>query len=147
MKEDAARVGRLIADIQRQIRDELLDELVENEDELETLFDPNAYTSTLEEMRDRYVDKLQALQGILHEVANTDEGHRRRRLQVKCVAADSPDTLTMKMNKGLRALEGCAIVGINFHRANDHEWVAFVTYVANPFDRSQRKQMQDQDRE
>jgi len=145
LKEDAARIGRTIAEIQQRLRHDLLEELVESEEDLENLFDPNSYSHALDEVRDKYVDKLYALQNILHEVANLDEGHRRRRTEVTCLNADSPEALAKGVNKKLRELEGCAILDVKFTKGDEGKWVAFITYLLNPFDRGRKHQMQDQE--
>ena len=145
LKEDAARIGRMIAEIQQKLRHDLLEELVESEEDLENLFDPNSYSHALDEVREKYVDKLYALQNILHEVANLDEGHRRRRTEVTCLNADSPEALSKRVNKKLRELEGCAILDVKFIKGDEAKWVAFITYLLNPFDRGRKRQMQDQE--
>lgn len=147
LKEDAARIGRTIAELQQKLRQDLLQDLVESEEELQTLFDPDSYSHALDGVRDKYVDKLSALQGILHEVANLDEGHRRRRTQVTCISTKSPEGLAKQVNTRLRELEGCAILDVKFLKGDEENWVAFITYLANPFDRARKQQMQDQDRE
>ena len=148
LEEDGNRIGRLIAEIQQKLRQDLLDDLVESEEDLQSLFDPDSYSHALDEVRDKYVDKLWALQGILHEIANLDDGHRRRRTEVMSISTDSPEALTQEVNKALRSLEGCAIQDVKFLKGEDSQWVAFITYLANPFDRSREEQMQDQnDRE
>ena len=147
LREDATRIGRLIAEIQQKMRDDLLDELVSSEEDLQSLLDPDSYSHTLEEIRDRYIDKLYVLSGILHEVANLDDGHRRRRTEVTSITAESPEALTKQLNRKLRALEGCAILDVKFLRGGEKEWVAFISFLANPFDKNRQHQMQDQDSE
>lgn len=147
LKADASRIGRVIAELQQKLRQDLLQELVESEEELHTLFDPGSYSHALDGVRDKYVDKLFALQGILHELANLDEGHRRRRTEVTCLSAKTPDALAKQVNKKLRELEGCAILDVKFLKGDEDKWVAFITYLANPFGPQRKQQMQDQDRE
>jgi len=147
LEQDASRIGRLIADVQAKLRDEMLEQLVDSEEELAALLEPGSYSHALEEIRDKYIDRLLALQGVLHELANLDEGHRRRRTKATSLSADSPQGLTRSLNKKLRELEGCSILDVNFLKGNEKEWVAFITYLANPFDRGRQEQMQDQDRE
>jgi len=136
---EAPEIARLVTQIQRKLRQDLLDDLLENEEDLENLFDAGAYSLALDEYRSKYLDKLHVLQSLLSEIANLDEGHRRRRILVASVAAPTHEQLTKHLNKKLTEITGAHVQDVKFTHTHEEGWVAFINYSPSPFPRKRPK--------
>jgi hypothetical protein len=133
--EDASRIAKIIAEIQYELREDLLRLLTGQEKELRSVLDPRTFSPEFEEVRDKYLDKLAILQGIVNELANFGLSHTKRITRIESLCADSHEKLTRMVNMKLARLEGCRIVDVEFIKnENDGkpEWVSFITYVPNP---------------
>jgi len=139
LTEEAPEIARLVTQIQRKLRQELLDDLMENEHELEELFEPGSYSMALDEYRSKYLDKLHVLQSLLGEIANLDEGHRRRRIRVASVGARTHQELTKRLNKTLAEIAGSHVHDVKFVHTPDEGWVAFINYSPSPFPRKRAR--------
>ena len=139
MGKDASRVAKVLSQIQAKLRAKLIDEIEGREEELQPLFDPDTYSPAFEEYREKYLSRLYVLQSIIQELANFNQGQKRRHTKVTSVSARNHSELTKLVNRTISHLDGCKVTDVKFvPSADDKEWVAVITYLANPF-------MQEQD--
>ena len=133
--QDASRVAKTLAEIQYELREDLLDNLKDQEDDLKTVLDPRTFSPEFYEIRDKYLDKLTIIQGVINELANFNLCHTKRVTRIESVSAESHKQLASRVNKKLMKLEGCRIMDVKFIKDDDEEepeWVAFITYIPNP---------------
>ncbi len=134
MNNEARNIAKKLVKTQNRLRADLLEELVENSDDIEMLFDPFSYSHIGEEIRDKYLVKLQMIQGILQELAHFNQKNRQPPVKVLSVRADTSDKLVKVVNKTLARLNGARIMDVEFVQNQENEnWVALITYMANPF--------------
>lgn len=141
--DDAARVAKILAEIQYEIREDLLNNLVGKEEDLKTALDPRTFSPEFDEVRDKYLDKLAILQGIINELANFSLCHTKRITRIESMSAETHEELTKRVNHKLARLEGCRIVDVKFIKDDGGEkptWVSFITYMPNPLRPSPPKQ-------
>ncbi|MDA0837633.1 MAG: hypothetical protein O3B01_03770 [Planctomycetota bacterium] len=134
--QDASRVAKILAEIQYELREDLLGNLKDQEQDLKAVLDPRTFSPEFDEIRDKYLDKLTIIQGVINELANFNLCHTKRVTRIESVSAESHKQLAARVNKKLMKLEGCRIMDVKFIKAADEEeeaeWVAFITYIPNP---------------
>ncbi|MFW5923603.1 MAG: hypothetical protein ACOCSQ_04395 [Planctomycetota bacterium] len=133
MSNDTSEIANKLAKIQNRLRGELLEELQEHKGELSTIFDPYSFSPVVQEIRDKYLKNLQVLQSILQELAQQNQ---RRQPPVKLISlrAEDSEELVELVNRKLARLRGARVMDVEFlQKKEDDQWVAVVTYVANPF--------------
>jgi len=133
--QDVARIAKILAEIQYELREDLLDTLAREEDDLKIVLDPRTFSMEFDEVREKYLDKLAVLQGIINELANLNLHHTKRITRVESLAAGTHEELTKKVNHKLARLEGCRIVDVKFlkdDKSAESPWVSFITYMPNP---------------
>ena len=141
--EDAARIAKTISEVQYELREDLLDSLVSEGEDLKNTLDPRSFSPEMDEIRDKFLDKLAILQGIVNELANFNLCHTTRITRIDSISADTHEELTERVNKKLARLEGCRIVDVKFLKDEGTEevkWVSFVTYMPNPLRPAPAKQ-------
>lgn len=141
--EDAARIAKTISEVQYELREDLLDSLVSEGEDLKSTLDPRSFSPEMDEIRDKFLDKLAILQGIVNELANFNLCHTKRITRIESISADTHEELTERVNKKLARLEGCRIVDVKFLKDEGTEevkWVSFVTYMPNPLRPAPTKQ-------
>jgi hypothetical protein len=137
MSSDTRGIARKLARIQNRLRGELLEELQDNEDDLETIFDPYSFSPVVQEIRDKYLSSLHVIHSVLQELAHHNQ---RRQPPVKLLSlrAEDSEKLVDLVNKKLARLNGARVMDVEFlQKKEDDQWVAVITYVANPFTESQ----------
>ncbi|MBI2193298.1 MAG: hypothetical protein HYU36_15085 [Planctomycetes bacterium] len=141
--DDAARVAKILAEIQYELREDLLNNLTAQEENLKTALDPRTFSPEFDEIRDKYLDKLAILQGIINELANFNLCHTKRITRIESMSAETHEELTRRVNHKLARLEGCRIVDVKFIKDEAGEkssWVSFITYMPNPLKPAPAKQ-------
>lgn len=141
--DDAARIARALAEIQLELREDLLQLLVSQESELKSVLDPRTFSTQFDEIRDKYLDKLAILQGIINELANYSICQTKRVTRIESLSAGDHETLTRMVNKKLASLAGCRIEDVKFLKdanCEDERWVSFITYTPNPLRAAGKRQ-------
>ena len=134
MTKDASRIAKVLSQTQAKLREKLLTELTDVEDDLPCLFDPDSYSPAFDEYREKYLSRLYVLQSLLQELANFNQGQRKRHTKVTTVSARNHSELTKLVNRTISHLDGCKVTDVKFVPSNDDkEWVAVITYLSNPF--------------
>ncbi len=139
MNKDARKIAARLVKMQKRLRSDMLGELTEYSDDIESVFDPHSYSHLGEEIRDKYLTNLQMIQGILQELAHFNQGESRRPpVKVLSLRAASSDKLVKLVNATLARLAGTRVMDIEFVQNNENEnWVALITYMTNPFNEEQ----------
>jgi hypothetical protein len=134
MRNDALEFARKLAQIQARLRDELLDELREHGEELDTAFDPYSYSPFVHELRDKYLNRLYLIHGILQQLAHQTQGKGKQTTQVLSVIAPTQRELVDRVNRKLTKLNGSKVTDVKFIPGNDGEdWSAVITLELSPF--------------
>jgi hypothetical protein len=134
MNGDAREIAKKLARIQNRLRRELLDELKEHEEDVETIFDPYSYSPIAQELRDKYLNRLYVLQALIQEMAHFNQGRRQPPVKVLSLRGNSSEELVEIVNRKLADLNGAKVMDVEFlQNKQDDYWVALITYVANPF--------------
>ncbi len=137
MSSDTRDIAQQLAQIQNRLRGELLEELQEKDGELDTVFDPYSFSPVVQEIRDKYLSNLQVIQSIIQELARH---HKKRQPPVKLIRlkAEDSEQLVELVNDKMASLQGARVMDVEFmQKQNDDQWVAVITYVANPFQEEQ----------
>lgn len=137
MSSETRDIAQQLAQIQNRLRGELLEELQQNEKDLDTVFDPYSFSPVVQEIRDKYLSSLQVIQSIIQQLARH---HKRRQPPVKLLSlkAEDSERLVSLVNEKLSDLHGARVMDVEFlQKQNDDQWVAVITYVANPFTEEQ----------
>ncbi len=138
MNNEARKIAGRLVKTQNRLRAELLEELTEYSGDIGAVFDPYSYSHLGEEIRDKYLTNLQMIQGILQELAHFNQGNRQPPVKVLSLRASSSEKLVKQVNSTLAKLSGARIMDIEFVQNNEDEnWVALITYMANPFTEEQ----------
>lgn len=134
MPKDASAIARKLSQIQAKLREKLLLDLEGVEGDLDDLFDPESYSPAFEEYREKYCSRLYVLQSIIQELANFNQGNRKRHTKVASVSARNHSELAKLVNRKIVQLDGCKVTDVKFvPSTDDKEWVAVITYLSNPF--------------
>lgn len=134
MAKDASRIAKMLSQVQARLREKLLSELTETEEDLPFLFDPDSYSPAFDEYREKFLSRLYVLQSIIQELANFNQGQKKRHTKVTTVSARNHSELTKLVNRTISHLDGCKVTDVKFVPSNDDkEWVAVITYLSNPF--------------
>ncbi len=134
MKSNAGQLARRLSKVQARLRKELVDELLTHEEDLESLFDPYSFSPLVHEIREKYLNRLYLIQGIIQQLAHLSQGRNRHPTRVLSVAAESQQTLVDLVNRRLGKLSGAKILDVKFIPATEKDgWSALITYEANPF--------------
>ena len=134
MKRAAGELAKRLAKVQGQLRQELVEELVAQGDDLEAIFDPYSYSPLVHELRDKYLSRLFLIQGLIQQLAQFSQGRNRHMTRVLSVAAGDQGSLVSSVNRKLLSLNGSKVLDIKFIPGGDDvDWSALITYEANPF--------------
>ncbi len=134
MKQDVGDLARKLARIQAGLRKELLQELQTHEAELDAILDPYSYSPLVQELREKYLNRLYLIQALLQQLAEMSQGGSKRATRVMSVAAETQEELVRRVNHRLQKLNGMKVLDVKFIPAGDGpEWTAVITYQVNPF--------------
>ncbi|KPK64913.1 MAG: hypothetical protein AMK73_04515 [Planctomycetes bacterium SM23_32] len=134
MNRNAGELARKLARIQSRLRREMFVELIENESDLEALFDPHSFSPLTHEIREKYLTRLYLIQGIIQQLAHFSQGHNKHATRVLSVVAEDQRKLVSLVNRKLAKLNGAKVLDVKFIPGNGKEsWSALITYEANPF--------------
>jgi hypothetical protein len=133
----ARNIAKKLANIQKNLRQDLLEEMENHGDDLEAIFDPYSFSPVSQELRDKYLNRLHMLQAIIHELAYLKQGNRQPPVKVLSLRASDSDRLVKKVNAQLAHLNGARIMDIEFLQNQEDGWVAIITYALSPFTESQ----------
>jgi hypothetical protein len=133
MNKDAGELARKLARIQTCLRKELYEALQNNEECLDSMFDPNSYSPLVHELRDKYLSRLYLIQGLIQQLAHYSQGPVRHATRVISVAAENQHALVDLVNLKLGRLNGMKVVDVKFIPGVGSEtWSALITYELNP---------------
>lgn len=134
MNTDAAELAKRLARIQGRLRKELFDDLRHQKDDLDTIFDPYSYSPLIHELREKYLNRLYLVQGLIQQLAYFSQGHRKHATRVVSVAAESQKELVNLVNRKLLQLNGSKVLDVKFMPGGEQQhWSALITYEVNPF--------------
>jgi hypothetical protein len=134
MDRNAGELARKLAGIQARLRKDLFDELVANQDDLESVFDPLSYSPLFHEVREKYLTRLYLIQGIIQQLVYMNQGRNKHATRVLSVAAESQEMLVNQVNRKLVNLNGAKVLDVTFMPGSGKEnWSALITYEVNPF--------------
>jgi hypothetical protein len=136
MAHDASAIAKQLAQIQAKLREKMITDLEGAGAELDELFDPDTYSPAFEEYRERYLSRLYVLQSLIQELANFNQGSKKRHTKVASVSAKTHAELARQVNRKILRLDGCKVTDVKFVPTSK-EWVAVITYLSNPFVASQ----------
>ncbi len=135
---DVRDIARKLVRIQNRLRKELFKELQDHAADIDLIFDPYSYSPLAQELREKYLSRLYAIQAILQELAHLNCGRRQPPVKVLSVGAESREELVSAVNKQLAELNGAKVQDVKFmQNRQDDGWVAVITYMANPFTEAQ----------
>ena len=138
MSSDTRDIARKLSKVQSQLRRELLEELQTHEDDIESVFDPYSYSPVVQEIREKYLTRLQIVQAIIQELAHYNQGRRQPPVKVLSLRGKNSEELVENVNEKLATLNGAKVMDVEFlHNEQQDHWVAIITYVANPFTETQ----------
>jgi hypothetical protein len=134
MPNDPAELARKLAAIQNRLREELLEELSNHEEDIESLFDPYSYSPFPQEIRDKYLTHLWLIHGIIQQLAQYDRGGKGQTTRVASISAPSRSELVRRVNRKLEKLNGARVTNVEFLPADEEEdWAALITYQRGAF--------------
>ena len=134
MSTHAHDIAKRLARIQADLRKELLEELEGHDEDIESVFDPYSYSPVVHEIKEKYLNRLYVLQAVIQELAHLNQGRRNPPVKITSVKADGSEALVELVNEKLMSLNGAKIMDVKFLEGKtDEDWVALITYVANPF--------------
>ena len=140
MKSDLYEIVKRLVGIQNDLRLELFEEIQRHADDIESVFDPYSYSPVVHELREKYLNRLYVLQAVLQELAHYNQGQARRHppAVVMSVKASDSEQLVELVNRKLAKLNGAKVLDVKFlQNKQDDDWVALITYVANPLTSAQ----------
>ncbi|MBS3762319.1 MAG: hypothetical protein KGZ25_03335 [Planctomycetes bacterium] len=142
MSNAARNIARKLSKIQHRLRSDLLDELKDHEEELETIFDPYSFSPVTQELKEKYLNRLYIIQALVQQLAHHNQGRKQPPVKVLSVRAEKSEELVSLVNKKLARLNGAKVMDVEFLQnkqedQDDDSWVAVITYKANPFLESQ----------
>jgi len=134
MSGDAREIAKKLARVQNRLRRELLEELEEHEDDIDAIFDPYSYSPLVQELREKYLNRLFVVQALIQEMAHFKQGRRQPPVKVLSLRAEGSEELVEMVNHKLAELNGAKVMDVEFlqNKPDDH-WVGLITYVASPF--------------
>ena len=102
------------------------------------MFDPYSYSPVVQEIREKYLTRLQIVQAIIQELAHYNQGRRQPPVKVLSLRGKNSEELVENVNEKLATLNGAKVMDVEFlHNEQQDHWVAIITYVANPFTETQ----------
>ena len=132
-KDAVGGLAKKLGRIQAQLRRELLAELQEHEDDLESIFDPYSFSPMVHDLREKYLTRLYLVQGLLQQLAHYSHGRTKPTTRVTALAAQTQNELVERVNRKLCRLNGSRILDVKFVPGSEEEdWSALITYEVNP---------------
>ncbi len=133
MKMEPADLARKLCAVQNRLRQELFEELQQHGEDVDSIFDPYAYSPLIHDLRDKYLSRLHLIQGILQQLAHYSKGQRKNATRVLSVTAPDRAALVRQVNQRLTRLNGSRVRDVKFMQGEDGGWSAMITYDLNPF--------------
>ncbi len=133
MTKDPGELARELAAIQNRLREELIEELQGQGNDLGTICDIHSYSPLVQELREKYLTRLFLLQGIIQQLAHYSRGSNKRTTRVLSLAAQDRKELVRLVNRKLKKLNGVKVLDVKFVAEDEEGWAALITYQLNPF--------------
>ena len=140
MNKDLHEIVKVLCRIQNDLRRDLFEEIQSHSEDIESVFDPYCYSPLVHELREKYLTRLYVLQAVLQELAHFSQARGRRNPPAKVTSVKAADSeqLVELVNRRLAKLNGAKVLDVNFlQNKQDDDWVALITYVANPLTAAQ----------
>ena len=124
MADRQALLDRLLH-LQEELRNALMEDLSEEQEELAEIFSPNSFSNKYEVYRYKYTERLDTLNRIIAEIQRSEGG--RPTFKVYTVEATGREELVHLVNKRLAKVRPNAIADLKiFHDRSDNRWVAVI---------------------
>ncbi|MHC4480905.1 MAG: hypothetical protein ACYS8K_00265 [Planctomycetota bacterium] len=134
MKRDTGELAKRLAKIQARLRKDLFEELQDQGENIESVFDPYSYSPLIHELREKYLTRLYLIQGIIQQLAHFSQGRHKHSTRVLSVTAENQRELVELVNQKLVKLNGSKVLDVKFIPDNGRDpWSALITYEVNPF--------------
>jgi len=133
MRQGTVDIIKRLARIQANLREELLEKLEAQGEDLETIFDPYSFSPVVQELREKYLNRLLVIQGLIQQLTHLGTGRSKNSTRVVRLQADEQPELVKRVNRKLAALNGAKVLDVEFlPKGEEDEWVALITFVPNP---------------
>ena len=134
MDQEIAKLVKKLSGIQANLREELCNKLLAEDEELDHVFDPYSYSPTAQDLREKYLNQLMTVQGIIQQLAHHCHAQQQQKTKVVRLSSDDQSKLVKLVNQKLASLNGNRVMDVNFMERNDEgKWVALITYTPSPF--------------
>jgi len=134
MDRNACELARKLARIQLELRREMLEELLANDEDLATAFDPHSFSPLTHEVREKYLSRIYLLQSIIQQLAHLSQGGGKHATRVLSLAAQDRNALVSLVNRKLMGLNGAKVMDVTFMPGTgNQDWSALITYEIHPF--------------
>ena len=116
-------LGRLLR-LQEELRNRLMEDLVNEGDELDEIFSPTSFSNKYEVYRYKYTERLDTLNRIIGEIQRSEGG----RPTYKAVAVEAPSRqdLLALVNQRLAKMRPSTVADLKIYRESPNNWVAVV---------------------
>ena len=134
MDQKVARIVKTLSGIQANLREELCEKLENQDEELEHIFDPYSFSPVAQDLREKYLNQLMTIQGIIQQLAHHCHAQQKQKTKVVRLSSSDQDKLVKLVNQKLASMNGSRVMDVNFmDRNDDGKWVALITYTPSPF--------------
>mgnify|MGYP000527068625 FL=1 len=134
MDQQVAKLVKKLSGIQTDLREELCEKLLSEDEELDHMFDPYSYSPTVQDLREKYLNRLMTIQGIIQQLAHHCHAQQQQKTKVVRLSSKDQNKLVKLVNQKLASMNGNRVMDVNFMDRNDEgEWVALITYTPSPF--------------
>jgi hypothetical protein len=134
MDQKVARIVKTLSGIQANLREELCEKLEDQDEELEHIFDPYSFSPVAQDLREKYLNQLMTIQGIIQQLAHHCHAQQKQKTKVVRLSSSDQSKLVKLVNQKLASMNGSRVMDVNFmDRNEDGKWVALITYTPSPF--------------
>ena len=134
MDQKIAKLVKQLTNIQADLRQELCDELLSTDEDLEHVFDPYSYSPVVQDLREKYLNQLMTVQGIIQQLAHHCHAQQTQKTKVVRLTSEKQRNLVKLVNQKLASMNGSKVMDMNFlPRDEEGDWVAVITFMPSPF--------------
>lgn len=133
MRKGTVEIIKELARIQGNLRQELLEKLKSEGEDLVSIFNPYSFSPLVQELREKYLNRLLVIQGLIQQLTYLGAGRGKNCTKVVRVHAAEQQELVRRVNRKLASLNGAKVMDVEFLPEDDAgKWVALITFVPNP---------------
>lgn len=134
MDQKVAKLVKKLSGIQANLREELCEKLLAEDEELDHVFDPYSYSPIAQDLREKYLNQLMTVQGIIQQLAHHCHAQQQQKTKVVRLSSEDQGKLVKLVNQKLASMNGNRVMDVEFMDQNDNgQWVALITYSPSPF--------------